>query len=182
MKLPQCYVPHLDHRITVLMTFTVRRDGGFFGSDHGESKELGDVYRASLEGAAIMLRMLLEFVGVKAKFNVPGKLTESDKRDHVLGEGDLGHIAAVDINKLDTSEEPFLARMHDEASKRTAHAGFHKVPLGLNPDELRKVTKWILKQIWNRCYDPDEAITIHRDLFSLLKDGKWEGIPFQPAA
>src|SRR5258706_90731 len=103
MHLPQSYVPHLDHRITVLLSFTVRRDAGFFTSNHGEPKEFGDLYRGSLEGAGIMLRMLLEFLGVKAKSG-----------------------------------------------------------------------------IWDRCYYP-EAITVHRDLFGLLKDGKWEGIPFRPA-
>lgn len=189
MKLPQSYVPHLDHRITVLMTFTVRRDAGFFGSDHGEPTELGDVYRASLEGAGIMLRMLLEFLGVKAKRNDPRKLTQSGNSDAtqsgnsdaVLGQGVLAHIDRVDINELDASREELLARMHDEASKRTAHPAFNKVTVGLNPVELREATKWVVNEIWDRCYDP-EAVTVHRDLFRLLEGGKWEGIPFKPAS
>jgi hypothetical protein len=181
MKLPQSYVPHLDHRITVLMTFTVRREEGFFGSDHGEPRELGDLYRGSLEGSGIMLRMLLEFLGVKTDSKNSGKLMPSGKRDAVLGQGSLAAIAPVEISKMDSPTEQFLARMHDEASKRTAHPAFHKFTLGLDPDELRKATKWVVREIWDRCYDPD-AITVHRDLFRLLAGGKWEGIPFTPAA
>ena len=180
MKLPQSYVPHLDHRIKVLMTFTVLRDTGFFGPHHGESKEVGDLYRGSLEGSGIMLRMLLEFLGIKADSGKSGKLAPSGKRDAVLGQHTLAHIAPVDIGKLDSSTEQFLAKVHDEASKRTAHPAFHKFTLGLDPDELRHATRWVVKQIWDRCYDPD-AITVHRDLFRLLAGGKWEGIPFKPA-
>jgi len=176
MKLPQSYVPHLDHRITVLMTFTVRRDTGFFGSDHGELKELGDLYRGSLEGSGIMLRMLLEFLGVKAS-----KMSRrSGKRDALLGQGSLAYIAPVEIRNLDRPTERFLARMHNEASKRTAHPAFHRFASGLDPIELRKATKWVVKEIWDRCYNPD-AVTMHRDLFRLLPGGKWEGIPFRPA-
>jgi hypothetical protein len=176
MKLPQSYVPHLDHRITVLMTFTIRREIGFFGSN-----QVGDLYRASLEGSGIMLRMLLEFLGVKADRKNPGKLVPSNKGDAVLGQGSVARIAPVDIGKLDSPTEKFLARMHDEASKRTAHPAFHRFTLGLDPDELRDATRWIVKEIWHRCYDPD-AITVHQDLFRLLSGGKWEGIPFTPAA
>jgi hypothetical protein len=61
MRLPPEYVKHLDHRITALMTFTLRRDFSWFGPDHGEEQNLGDVYRGSLEGSGIMLRMLMEF-------------------------------------------------------------------------------------------------------------------------
>lgn len=92
MKLPASYVTHLDHRITALMTFTVRREVGFFGPDHGESKQLGDIYRGSQEGAGIMLRILLEFLGVKAAVK---------KGDDLLGRGGLAHIAPVDLGKLD---------------------------------------------------------------------------------
>lgn len=181
MTLPLNFVPHLDHRITVLMTFTIRLETGFFGKNHGEPKELGDLYRASLEGSGIMLRMLLEFLGVQAG-KPPGTLIRSDprKRDAVLGRGILTHILPVDIGKLDQPMEHFLAKMHDEASKRTAHPAFHKVGLGLDPVELREATKWVVKEIWGRCYNPD-AITVHRDLFRLLTGGKWEGIPFRPA-
>src|SRR4029453_19285417 len=100
MKLPQRYVRHLDHRITVLMTFTIRREEGFFGSDHGEPRKVGDLYRGSLEGSGIMLRMLLEFLGVKADSTKSGKLIRSDSRDAVLGQGSLAAIAPVDIKKM----------------------------------------------------------------------------------
>jgi hypothetical protein len=96
------------------MTFTIRREAGFFDSNHGEPREVGDLYRGSLEGSGIMLRILLEFLGVKANPKKPAKLVSSDKRDAVLGQGRLASIAAVDIGKLDSPPtEQFLARMHD---------------------------------------------------------------------
>jgi hypothetical protein len=164
------------------MTFTLRRESNWFGPYHGEQNNLGDVYRASLEGAAIMLRMLIEFLGVKAEGNPPKLCKATDDRSERLGKkGDLEKIKPVDPNSL----EPFsicskdlLARMHSEASKRTAHPEF--LSHGLDPQELRDATKWVVTEIWNRCYNPD-PITIHRDLFKLMNGGQWEGIPFQGA-
>ena len=182
MKLPPHYVTHFDHRITVLMTFTIRRELGWFGSDHGEQKNLGDIYRASLEGSGIMLRMLMEFLGVKSCYKDPKILCSSGykKGDVRLENGLLRHIAAVDPKLIPQPLHAFLARMHDEASKRTAHAGFENVTTGLHPQELHDATKWVLNEIWERCYKPD-AITIHGDLFRLLQNGKWEGVEFQSA-
>src|ERR1035437_426521 len=179
MKLPVSFVPHHDHRVTVLLSFTVRRDSGYFGPDHGETKQLGAVYRASLEGSGIMLRMLLEFLGLKADQSKPGMLKSSDKRDTILGHRQLAHISAVDYTTLDMPTTQFLARMHDEASKRTAHPKFDVFTLGLDPDDLRKATVWVIKQLWAKCYDPD-PLTLHGDLYRLLSGGKWEGIPFKP--
>jgi hypothetical protein len=184
MKLPPEYVTHLDHRITALMTFTLRRDSNWFGPDHGEEKNLGDVYRGSLEGSGIMLRMLMEFLGVKAARNNPRKLVEAkDLFDVRLGKGKLKKIDRVDIN----SKAPFrdcskliLARLHSGTSKRTAHPAFNRFTSGLDPNELRTATKWVVTEIWNRCYSPD-PIPIHRDLFKLMNGGRWEGIPFQKA-
>jgi len=177
MKIPPQYAPHLDHRITALMAFTVRRESGWF--DQGQ--HLGDVYRCSLEGAGIMLRMLMEFLGVKADAKDPTKLGRvKDSRNEHLGMGLLTTIAPVDPSKLDRGTEQFLAKMHSEASKRTAHPGFIKFCYGLDPQDLREATKWVLSEIWTRCYDPD-PITVHPDLYSLLHKGQWESIPFQPA-
>lgn len=177
MKLPPEYVDDLDHRITVLLTFTVRHHARSFPS------QSGDLYRASLEGSAIMLRMLLEFLGVKAETQNPHKLTavrEFSEHDVLLGKHKLTDIKAVEIRKLDSETNQFLARMHDEASKRTAHSAFGKRLPGLCPVELRQATRWVLTEIWERCYAPD-AITVHGDLFVQLKDAKWEGIPFRSA-
>ncbi len=168
MKLPAEYVTHLDHRITVLMTFTLRRDSYWFGPDHGEEKNLGDVYRASHEGAGIMLRMLMEFLGVKAEGN-PRRLGKAtDDRSERLGKkGNLENIKPVDPNSEESfviCSKDFLARIHSETSKRTAHPEF--LSHGLDPKDLRDATKWVVTEIWNRCYNPD-PITIHRDLFKL---------------
>jgi hypothetical protein len=182
VKLPDEYKTHLDHRITVLMTFTLRRDSNWFGPDHGEQNKLGDVYRASLEGAGIMLRMLMEFLGVKANSDSPPQLVKAtDRRNECLGKGLLRGVLPVipDSKKpFETCKEEFLARMHKETSKRTAHAEF--LSHGLDPEDLRRATKWVVTEIWNRCYTPD-PITIHRDLHCLMNGGKWENIPFQAA-
>jgi hypothetical protein len=185
MKLPTEYVTHLDHRITALMAFTLRRDSNWFGADHGEQKNLGDVYRSSLEGSGIMLRMLMEFLGVKAERNNPRKLVEAkDPFDVRLGKGKLKKIPKVDILSRATfrgCSKTFLARLHSGTSKRTAHPAFNRFTSGLDPNELRKATKWVLQEIWERCYKPD-AIIIHRDIFNQLQDGKWENIPFKAAS
>ena len=180
MKLPPQYVPHLDHRITALMAFTLRNDSRWFDSTPEERKNLGDVYRGSLEGAGIMLRMLMEFLGIKSCKEDPSKLCPSSRQmgDIRLEEDSLKHISAVDPKLIDQPLHSFLARMHDETSKRTAHAGFHKISNGLDPKELRKATEWVVSEIWKRCYDPD-PITVHGDLFLLMNGDRWEGIPFQ---
>jgi len=95
MQLPQSYLGHLDHRLTVLLSFTIRRDLGVFAPDHGESLRRGDVYRTSQEGSAIMLRVLLEFLGLKSKEGNPPTLVEAGARASRLGIGDLAHIPAV---------------------------------------------------------------------------------------
>src|SRR5438034_5853717 len=103
MKLPTEYVPHLDHRITVLMAFTVRRDCGWFDCNRAEQKNFGDLYRASLEGAGIMLRMLMEFLGVKAARNNRTKSVEAKHPQAArLGKGKLRRILKVDINSRTT--------------------------------------------------------------------------------
>ncbi len=175
MKIPPDYVPHLDHRITSLMAFTVRRDRGWFCAGSG------DLYRASLEGSGIMLRMLMEFLGVKANRKKPTELTVSNDGDVRLGIGGLKLIEPVKPDVVNrTVDGPFLARMHSEASKRTAHPQFFELKSGLDPDDLRKATKWVVGDIWRRCYEPD-AITVHGDLFCLLQNGRWEDIPFKSA-
>lgn len=106
------------------MTFTLRRDSNWFGPDHGEQKRLGDVYRASLEGAGIMLRMLMEFLGVKANSDTPPRLVKAtDNRNERLGKGLLEKIQPVEPDSEESftiCRKEFLARMHKEASKRTA--------------------------------------------------------------
>jgi hypothetical protein len=180
MQLPPQYVGFIDHRMTVLMAFTLRRDAKWFGPDHGESKQLGDVYRASLEGAGIMLRALIEFVGVKSAWNGKLRLVDNDKKgDTILGHSDLTHILQVRSADLEIGMAAFIAKMHDEAAKRTAHPT-QRISTGLDPDDLAKATEWVVREIWDRCYKPDPII-IHRDIFSLLKDGTWKGIPFRPA-
>jgi hypothetical protein len=185
MKIPSQYVPDLDHRITALMTFTVRRDSGWFDPDHGEEKNLGDVYRASLEGAAIMLRILIEFLGLNGKCeNGHWKLGKPpDLGDVRLGKGLLSRITPADHNLI-TPANPILAaliaKMYGEVSKRTAHSAFNKIGHGLDLKDLREATKWVVNEIWKRCYDP-APITVHRDLFRLLPGGQWEGIRFKEA-
>jgi len=61
MKMPASFISDLDHRMTALLSFTLRRNSDFFGPDHGETKGLGDLYRASQEGAGTMLRALIGF-------------------------------------------------------------------------------------------------------------------------
>jgi hypothetical protein len=185
MRIPPQYVGDLDHRITALMSFTVRRETGWFGLDHGESRRLGDVYRASLEGAGVTLRALIEFLGVKSCW-VRGKIELGDNdntNDLVLGFAPLASLARItkaDLEGKDKTLADFIAKMHDDASKRTAHPAFNKLRFGLNPDDLAKATAWAVTEIWQRCYDPD-PITIHGDLYALLKGGRWKNVPFQQA-
>jgi len=98
------------------MAFTLRRDLNWFGPDHGEQNNLGDIYRSSLEGSGIMLRMLMEFLGVKAARNNPRKLVEAkDLFDVRLGKAKLRKIPKVDVlSKIPFQDcsKPFLARLH----------------------------------------------------------------------
>lgn len=177
MRLPPNYIPDLDHRITVLLSFTLRCQSGFF---EREPQTYGDLYRASLEGAAIMLRMLIEFLGLKADQRNIGKLKPSSETDTRLGIDALSEISAIDKDSLDTATTEFLARMHSEASKRTAHPNFGKITTGLDPEDLQKASKFILTEIWQKCYYP-APIPVHNDLYRLLPQGHWEGIPFCPS-
>ena len=177
MKLPTVYVPHLDHRLTALLSFTLRRNEGFFGPDHGESKRLGDVYRASLEGSGIMLRVLLEFLGIKSIQGPPPSLEPKNGTDARLGYNILRGIPPVDIFQISAADAVRLASLHDGISKRTGHPAFNKQGLGMDPVELEWASIWVVTQIWNRCYAPD-PIPIHRDVFRLLIAGTWNGVPF----
>jgi hypothetical protein len=182
MKLPAKYIGHLDHRITVLLSFTLRRDLGFFGPDHGEAKGLGDLYRASLEGSGIMLRALLELLGAKCDYRKnPVGLKAKSGSDARLGSGELSKIPPLDISRLAADVELRLAKLHDGISKRTGHPAFNKLSVGLDPAELSWGTEWILKEIWERCYAP-KPIIIHRDIVRLLKGSEWKGIPFCPSS
>jgi hypothetical protein len=165
------------------MSFTVRLDSEFFGKQNVANEKIGDIYRSSLEGSSIMLRMLIEFLGIKSKLDsgnpVLGK--NCDRRDIYLGKGELKNISAVEVISLCDEIKDLIARMHYEASKRTAHPTFHSFSNGLDPKELREATKWVINQIWEKCYKPD-SISIHPHLYDQLEDGRWEGIPFEPSA
>lgn len=178
--MPADYIEHLDHRITALLTLFVRNDAGFDWTGKG------DLYRASLEASSIMLRALIEFLGVKSDRKNPGTLTVSKRGaaskgvgDDVLGVGNLAVVPAVDPKALGTSLERLIAGAHDGAAKRSAHAVFASSVGPLDPGEHRRAVKWVVSEIWNRCYDPD-PIVVHPDLFGLLQGGAWEGIPFAP--
>jgi hypothetical protein len=160
----------------------LRRNAGFFGTDHGEGKQLGDLYRASQEGSGIMLRVLIEFLGVKAREGPPPTLVavSATNADARLGYADLKGIAPVDPAKIDAAEAAKLARLHDGVSKRTGHPAFNKQNLGMDPIELEWATIWVVTQIWSKCYAPD-PIPVHRDIFGLLNAGRWNGIPFVPS-
>jgi len=176
MKIPAHYVSHLDHRVSVLLSFTVRRDGGYFGPDHGESRQLGDLYRSSLEGAGIMLRSLIEFLGAQCDHKAPPRLIPKKGGDAYLGAGDLRHIPSIDIAKIPPAMESLLAKLHDGVSKRTGHPAFKKVLEGLDPDELRSASEWIVRELWKSCYEPDPLI-VHRDIIVSLGTSAWRGIP-----
>jgi hypothetical protein len=177
MKVPSHYVPHLDHRVSVLLSFTIRRDRGYFGPDHGESRQVGDLYRASLEGAGIMLRSLIEFLGAQCDHKAtPPRLIPKKGSDAFLGVGDLGHIPPVDVSKIPPAMESLLAKLHDGVSKRTGHPAFKKVSDGLDPDELRSASAWIVRALWESCYDPDPLV-VHGDIIVLLGSPAWSGVP-----
>jgi hypothetical protein len=185
MKLPLSYLGHLDHRITCLLSFVVRRDTGFFGDGNGEEKHVGDLYRASLEGAGIMLRALIEFLGAKPcyqrdQLNFPLTLIAVAKPDVGLGYGDLAHIDSLDLKYLDPITAARLAWMHDGVSKRSGHAAFNKQALGLDPKDLEWAAIFVVTEIWGRCYKPD-PIPIHQDIYAMLSDGIWAGVPFKRA-
>jgi len=166
--------------MTALLSFTLRRNSDFFGPDHGETKGLGDLYRASQEGAGTMLRALIEFLGVKSKEGIPPLLVPMTRHDVRLGLDALIGIPAITVAAIGPAKAARLAALHDGISKRTSHAAFNKQVDGMNPADLEWATEWVVSEIWNRCFAPD-PIPIHRDIYALLKGGKWKGIPFVPS-
>jgi hypothetical protein len=185
MKLPPHYLGHLDHRITCLLSFILRRDGDFFGACHGEEKQMGDLYRSSLEGAGIMLRALIEFLGAKPFYrrghlNFPLTLIEITNPDVGLGSGDLAQIEPLDLERLDPIIAARLAWMHDGVSKRSGHSAFNMQALGLDPEDLEWAAIFVVTEIWNRCYKPD-PISIHQDIYAMLSEGEWAGVQFKKA-
>jgi hypothetical protein len=191
MKLPTEFVPDLDHRITVLLTYSVRNDARWFERRLIDGKDydpyLGDVHSACLEGSSIMARALLEFLGLCSSKpdqngNVTLKSSTPRRKDLRLGHETLQGISPVDSQLLQQQEPAManlLARIHNETSKRTAHKN-SSVSSGMSPKELRQATKWIVNEVWNRCFAPG-PITVQPHLFCQLVDEKWENIPFRSA-
>ena len=118
---------HIPHRLTALLSLARRQqvDPTFFSGK-------GDVYCASIEGAFIMLRVFLEFLGVTSMRREG--VVALVQRTRQTGKGQKAAIATdvmLDCFGLPLVRpsdfgvaESLIARVHDGLSKSTAHFTF----------------------------------------------------------
>lgn len=118
---------HVAYRLTVLLSVIRRQkhDANFF-------TDRKDVYCASMEGAFIMLRVFIEFLGVQSKregdkvFLIP-RSRQKNKNQKLTRETDVmvDRFGLPLVNPADFgSEDLLIARVHDGLSKATAHFTF----------------------------------------------------------
>jgi hypothetical protein len=114
---------HVAHRLTALLTVMRRQqDPGFFIGK-------GDLYCGCIEGAYIMLRVFVEFLGVESR-RVGGQLQlvqrtrQKAKVQKVARDTDVMldcfGLPLVPVSDFGSQAE-LIARVHDGLSKSTAH-------------------------------------------------------------
>jgi len=116
---------HIAHRLTALLSVISRQqaDPNFFT---GRS----DVYRASIEGSYIMLRVFIEFLGVESarhhgKLALVQRTRDTKTRDQKRARDtdvmlDCFELPLATPNDFDPHQD-LVARVHDGLSKSTAH-------------------------------------------------------------
>ncbi|MCX6979313.1 MAG: hypothetical protein NTV08_00965 [Verrucomicrobia bacterium] len=109
---------HMAHRVTSLLSPIVRSD-----NDHAAWGNRNDTYRAAKEGSYVMLRLLIEFLGVKGSRKNEGRLAEAGTDDDDdLRLSSFLKWGAVSLRPTDFgADESFVADTHRTLCKINAH-------------------------------------------------------------
>ena len=84
-----------------------------------------DAYRAAKEGSYAMLRLFIEFLGVKSDRQSVGKLKEAFGEDDTILLDAFSSFGATKVTPSDFgSDEPFIAQVHRTLCKINAHFSY----------------------------------------------------------
>jgi hypothetical protein len=111
---------HLGHRLTLLRTLRERNRNGH------DYKDQGDIYRCVKDSNLIAVRLILDFLGLKGKFeNSKYELTSNSRKtnskyqDDIMIDQFIGQL--ISPNEVPASSRRILAGVYLRADKELAH-------------------------------------------------------------
>ena len=165
---------HLAHRLTSLLSPICRPE-----TDYDAWGKRNDTYRAAKEGSYVMLRLFIEFLGVKGDRKNPGRLTAAGGDDDDLRLSAFRKWGVASLRPADFgADEGFIADTHRILCKINAHFTYddrkldHYDRIASLPDaDWRKAAELVLQKLHVEFYQKvKQPIVVHEDLVdSFLK-------------
>jgi hypothetical protein len=157
---------HLDHRLTALVA-------PLFDDANAYRVGRGDISKAAQEGSYVMLRLFIEFLGVKGDRNSKGKLVPNlgDDDDLRLSAFSKYGVQNVDPNQFGI-DQSFIADIHRTLCKINAHftydvkeAKFYDRIASLPRPDLERAVKIVIGKLDEFFFQKVKLdIVVHRDL------------------
>jgi hypothetical protein len=158
---------HVAHRLTALLVVIRRQqEPGFFSGK-------GDLYCGCIEGAYIMLRVFIEFLGVESShagghLHLVQRARQKAKNEKQARDTDvmldcfgLPLLSPADFG----SDEPLIARVHDGLSKSTAHFTYRTNHFFRAEVDFLPAVDLVLRLLQRHFFDSlNEAPKCHPDL------------------
>src|ERR1017187_7663649 len=162
---------HLDHRLTALVA-------PVFDDANAYRPGRGDISKAAQEGSYVMLRLFIEFLGVKGDRKIKGKLNPTDGDDDDLRLSSFSRWGAANLDPNDFGpNQSFVADVHRTLCKINAHftydvneARFYDRIASLPRPDLEKAMEIIVNKLDEYFYRRvGQDIVVHRDLREQFK-------------
>ena len=138
---------HLEHRLTVLLAFVCRL------SDTEFWKGNGDLFRSALEGSSTMLRVFIEFLGVRSKRRdsdlclVPYEALRDDITIESFGVARLAPEAFGEHAQL-------IAIVHEGIKKGTVHLTWQSRHQYKSDEHFVQAVAVVLQKLYSHLYCP----------------------------
>jgi len=158
---------HIAHRLTALLAVIKRqKDPTFFSGK-------GDLYCGCIEGAFIMLRVFIEFLGVESShaggsLHLVQRTRQKTKNQKQARDTDV-MLDCFGLQLLSPSDfgsaEPMIARVHDGLSKATAHFTYRTNHFFHAETDFLPSVELVLRLLHDRFFGPlKETPRCHPDL------------------
>ena len=158
---------HLEHRLTVLLAFVCRlKDTGFWQGN-------GDLFRSALEGSSTMLRVFIEFLGVRSKRQdsqlclVPYEALPDDITIESFG---VAKLAPEDFGE----QAQLIAIVHEGIKKGTVHLTWQSGHEYKSDEHFIQAVAVVLQKLYDHLYCPlGYDFHLHPDLEKRYR--QWPG-------
>ena len=160
---------HMAHRLTSLLSPICRKQ-----DDCVAWGNRNDTYRAAKEGSYVMLRLLIEFLGIVGDRKHLGKLRKADRQDDDLRlDSFRAKWGTMNLDPGDFGiDEPLVADTHRTLCKINAHftyddrqPHFYDRIASLSDNDWIRATELVLQKLHVGLYQKvKEPIVVHEDL------------------